>query len=194
MGLLSIIWGCHLVPENLDQLLDALEQGASFKYLYFWGHTPTVAGKVDKSCFSQWFASPFEADGIHYATAEHYMMAAKARLFEDTHHLQKILECEHPGEAKKLGRNVENFQPEVWAQHRTNIVRQANVHKFSQHAALGQYLLDTGERILVEASPRDRIWGIGMGASNADAGDPRRWRGLNLLGFALMAARESLRR
>ena len=121
------------------------------------------------------------------------MMAAKARLFGDRAALARILEAPGPAEAKKIGREVRGYEDARWSAARFDAVVEANVAKFSQAAPLGDFLLSTGERILVEASPRDAIWGIGMAASDAHASDPRRWRGQNLLGFALVEVRERLR-
>ena len=174
------------------QLCQRVDAGESFKYVFFWGHTPPDEG-VNASCFSQWFEAGFELDGVRYKTAEHYMMAGKARLFDDPGKLAEIIDSDHPGEAKKLGRQVHNFDQEAWSRERSVIVVAGNVAKFSQNPELGAYLLGTGERVLVEASPRDRIWGIGMGKRNPDATDPRKWRGQNLLGFALMEVRTTLR-
>jgi hypothetical protein len=173
-------------------LIARVEAGESFKYVFFWGHTPPAEG-VDASCFSQWFEVGFDVDDVRYNTAEHYMMAGKAQLFNDAEMLEAILACEHPGEAKKLGRRVRGFDQEIWERERSAIVVAGNVAKFDQNPELGAYLLTTGERVLVEVSPRDRIWGIGMGRNNPDATDPRKWRGRNLLGFALMEVRDRLR-
>jgi ribA/ribD-fused uncharacterized protein len=120
------------------------------------------------------------------------MMAAKARLFSDRGVLADILSASGPGEAKALGRRVKGFHEEVWREHRFGIVVDGNIAKFSQNQEVGDFLRLTGTKVLVEASPRDRIWGIGMGMSNAAAQDPARWRGLNLLGFALMEVRARL--
>lgn len=121
------------------------------------------------------------------------MMAEKARLFGDEYHLDLILAAATPGEAKKLGRHVHGFQDEVWNQHRLDIVARGSVAKFSSDELIRDYLIGTGDRVLVEASPRDRIWGIGMGKNNPSAERPSQWRGKNLLGFALMQARAELR-
>jgi ribA/ribD-fused uncharacterized protein len=163
------------------------------KYLFFWGHTPKQAGTVDKSCFSQWFPAAFEVGSETYATAEHWMMAEKARLFGDESVRQRILAARHPNEAKKLGRLVTNFDPTRWDAVKFELVQAGNQHKFSQHDELKTYLLTTGDRILVEASPMDAIWGIGLAADHPDADQPARWPGENLLGFALMAVRDLLR-
>lgn len=86
---------------------------------------------MGKTCLSQWFPSRFEVDGVPYPTAEHWMMAEKARLFRDEEVLGRILACEHPGEAKKLGREVRGFDGSVWDAHRVEVVVQGNLHKFA---------------------------------------------------------------
>lgn len=131
--------------------------------------------------------------GETYATAEHWMMAGKARLFGDEEARAEVLAAGHPRDAKAAGRTVRGFDEERWRAERFAVVVEGSVHKFGQHPALGAYLLGTGERVLVEASPVDPVWGIGLAADDALAQDPAHWRGLNLLGFALMAARERLR-
>jgi len=163
------------------------------KYLFFWGHTPRQAGEVDKSCFSQWFPAAFAVAGETYPTAEHWMMAEKARLFEDEAVRQRILGSQHPREAKKLGRLVQGFDPTRWDEVKFNLVVAGNYYKFSQHAALKDYLLTTGDRVLVEASPVDAIWGSGVAADHPAAARPEQWPGANLLGFALMVVRDQLR-
>lgn len=120
-------------------------------------------------------------------------MTAKALLFGDAEMAEKIPAAPHPREAKALGRKVRGFVEERWAERRFDLVVAGNVAKFGQNPELRDYLLATGGRVLVEASPRDRVWGIGMGASNDLATSPEHWRGLNLLGFALMEARHQLR-
>ena len=144
---------------------------------------------------SQWWSEhPFtDREGVRYPSAEHFMMAEKARLMDDVETLEKILTAEHPAEAKKLGRQVAPFDAKTWNEHKSAVVVYGNVFKFRQHEELKAYLLSTGDKVLVEASPRDRVWGIGLGKDNEAARDPRRWRGENLLGFALMEARAKLR-
>ncbi|MEO0558025.1 MAG: NADAR family protein [Bacteroidota bacterium] len=177
--------------SRIASLLDRIDAGERIKWLFFWGHTASGLD-VGKACLSQWFPSAFEVSGIRYMTAEHWMMAEKARLFGDEDALAKILEAEHPGEAKALGRKVQNFDEATWARERYEIVVRGSIAKFSAHDRLRAFLLGTSNRVLVEASPRDQIWGIGLGASNPRAENPGAWRGLNLLGFALMDAREHL--
>lgn len=179
-------------PRSTRDLPAYFAQGHHPEYLLFWGHQAPKAG-VNKSCFSQWFEAGFKLDGIRYRTAEHFMMAGKARLFDDTATCERILAARTPGEAKKLGREIGGFDEAAWVAAQLDIVTQGNIAKFAQNPALGAFLLGTGHQVLVEASPVDPIWGIGLAATDPAAQDPRAWRGLNLLGFALMAARDALR-
>lgn len=179
---------------SINWLQSEIEKGIHFEYLFFWGHTPKNENTIDKSCFSQWYPSPFLVGGITYATAEHWMMAKKAKLFQDEEVFQKIITAEKPAVAKALGREVKNFNADVWNQSAYAIVVEGNQHKFKQNEALKKFLLTTKEKVLVEASPADAIWGIGLAQDAADALNPFRWPGTNLLGFALMEVRDSLKK
>lgn len=151
--------------HSRDALTAAMRNGYTPKWLHFWGHTPSKDGSLIKTCFSQWWAAhPFTHEGVSYATAEHFMMAEKARLFQDHSTLSRILNARSPAEAKKLGRLVQGFDDGVWKAARWDIVVQGNLAKFGQHSDLKAFLLQTGDKVIVEASPFDRIWGIGMGA------------------------------
>ena len=178
--------------KTKEELIEYLAEGHAVKYLHFWGHTKAKDGTVTKACLSQWYEIGFDIDAIHYPSAEHYMMAEKARLFGDIEVLEQILNSTHPGDAKKLGRKVRNYDESLWRAHRFDIVIRGNKAKFSQNEELKEYLLNTKNRVLVEASPLDKIWGIGMDANDNDAENPSKWRGLNLLGFALMVARDEM--
>lgn len=179
---------------HLAGLIDRINSGERCKFLFFWGHQPARDGAITASCFSQWWAGhPFAEGGMVYTTAEHYMMAEKARLFGDRAVEQKIMNAKTAAEAKELGREVRHFDQAIWEKHRFGIVLQGNGLKFGQHPALKDFLLQTGNRILAEASPVDRIWGIGLTKDHPDAESPERWPGLNLLGFALMEVRDRLR-
>jgi ribA/ribD-fused uncharacterized protein len=179
--------------RTVDQLLSVIRGGGQPKYLLFWGHQPPPAGGVGKGCLSQWWPSRFTVDGVSYNSAEHYMMAAKARLSGDAEAAGKILAAPHPGAAKALGREVRGFDEQLWAEHRFGVVVAGNMAKFGQHRQLRDFLAGTGSRVLVEASPRDSVWGIGLAVDDERAGSPERWPGLNLLGFALMEVRHQLR-
>lgn len=178
--------------RNRTELQAFLDQGHSFEYLFFWGHQKLKYG-VTKSCFSQWYEASFESDGKTYPTAEHFMMAEKARLFEDQHAETKVLNAVTPKEAKQIGRSVNGFIEDHWLEKRFSIVVTANMAKFSQNKDLKFFLLETQDKVLVEASPVDRVWGIGLSADDPKASKPTLWKGDNLLGFALMEVRSQLR-
>lgn len=113
-------------------------------------------------------------------------------MFGDDDAVAAMLAASGPGEVKALGRQVRGFDQARWDAHRFDLVVTGNLATFGQNPDLGDYLRHTGTRILVEASPVDRIWGTGLAANDARATDPARWPGLNLLGFALMAVRARL--
>lgn len=171
--------------ENQDMLYDKKN------FIFFW---KAFNQNVNSQCFSQWYLSDFEVDGVIYNCAEKFMMAEKARIFKCEDVRQKILKENNPKKIKDLGREVRNFQENVWKEHRFDVVVRGNINKFSQNSALKDYILSTENKILVEASPMDKIWGIGMDASNPNVTDPEMWRGKNLLGFALMEVRDILRK
>ena len=143
--------------------------------------------------FGQWTAAKFVVDRITYNCAEQFMMAEKARLFGDEEMWVLIMSTQNPAEQKRLGRHVDGFDDALWKAHREDIVFRGNMAKFTQNPALLDALLDTGDRLLVEASPYDRIWGIGLHSTDERAADPAQWRGQNLLGNVLMRVRLTLR-
>ncbi|MCD6435230.1 MAG: NADAR family protein [Clostridiales bacterium] len=152
-------------------------------FYFFWGGP-----------FSQWAKYDMTIGGIKYCSCEQYMMAAKATLFEDKESCEKIMEEEDPKKQKSLGRKVKNYSDEKWHGIAKEIVFRANTAKFNQHEFLKELLLNTGNKIIVEASPYDRIWGIGMGEDSAGVLDPDNWNGTNWLGEAIMRVRNVLRR
>ncbi|KAI8164909.1 hypothetical protein K4K49_012158 [Colletotrichum sp. SAR 10_70] len=160
--------------------------------IYFWRETGH-AGYL-----SQWWMDhPFtlespDSSPITFKTAEHYMMYGKAMLFNDPKVALTILKADHPRKVKALGRKVSGFDEAIWNENRERIVREGSLLKFRSSPELKEKLLGTGERELVEASPMDRIWGIGYSPEKAPASDRSRW-GLNLLGKVLMEVRAHLR-
>lgn len=150
---------------------------------FFWG-------KQDWA--SQWHPSEFTLNNVKYFSCEQYMMAQKAKLFEDGKVFQMILKCKDPRQQKALGRKVKGFKNSVWNKHKERIVYEGNLAKFSQNEHLKTKLLETKNQRIVEASPHDKIWGIGMKASHPDALNPDKWKGLNLLGQAIMKVRKEL--
>lgn len=177
---------------NLQWLTDKFDQGEPIKYIFFWGHSAKGNEEIGKFIFSQWYPSPFVVDDVEYKTAEHWMMARKAILFGDNEIFEKILEAEKPGEVKELGRQIRGFDEVKWNAQKFEIVKTGNVHKFSQDSRLKEFLINTGDRVLVEASPTDSVWGIGLSQDAKLVENPHTWKGQNLLGFALMEARDVL--
>jgi ribA/ribD-fused uncharacterized protein len=170
--------------EKLAEATGKLEDA-----VFFW-----KPGNSPKDCFSQWQPSAFTVDTDHYSWAEQHMMAEKARVFQDKEMRGQILSAGDPREIKALGRKVSGFSSEVWDAVKHAIVLNGNYAKFAQNADMRDSLLQTGDKVLVEASPLDVTWGIGLSANNPHACVPAKWRGKNLLGFALMEVRDEIRR
>jgi ribA/ribD-fused uncharacterized protein len=147
---------------------------------------------TEASPFSQWYRCSFTENGRTFNCAEQYMMYGKAVLFGDAEMAAKILEADHPRTHKALGRKVRGFDVKVWNRERERIVRAGNHAKFTQNPELRELLLATRGTTLVEASPYDKIWGIGLAASDPRAQDPNQWKGQNLLGKVLTALRDDL--
>lgn len=177
---------------TVDTIKEIVRQNNEVPIIYFWGHTPNPK-KITAACLSQWYDCGFEVDGVWYHTTEQYMMASKARLFNDEEILNEIMAAYSPLEYKKLGRKIRGFVAEVWDAHKYDIVVAGNVGKFTQNPALKEFLLSTSDAILAEASPYDTIWGIGLDREQAEKGSVAQWRGENLLGCALMDVRDRLK-
>lgn len=153
------------------------------EFEFFWG---------TQHPFSQWHPVGFVLDEITFNCAEQYMMYQKALLFKNQDIAEKILQTDVPGKQKALGRKVKGFDADIWEDHREQIVFDANLAKFSQHENLKKFLFGTTGKWIVEASPVDSIWGIGLSVNDPKAPFPEQWEGLNLLGEALMKVRETL--
>ena len=177
---------------NVDLIRDRYNRGEALEFIFFWGHT-TKPGKIKKSCLSQWYDCRFEGDGVLYHTTEQYMMSQKALLFGDTETFEKIMASDDPRDYKALGREVKNFEPGPWDAKKYEIVLAGNILKFSQNQELKSFLLETGDKVLAEASPYDGIWGVCLAMDDPLIADPNNWNGENLLGFALMETRDILR-
>jgi ribA/ribD-fused uncharacterized protein len=178
--------------ERFEDLLRAECEDALPDLLPFWGPTRQGTSPVGPWVLSQWWPSRFVHRKIEYFHAEGFLMAAKARLFGDDKALPAVLDAENPAVAKNLGRLVQGFDEEVWIEHRYHLAIEGNLAKFSQDKLLRSYLESTAPKVLVEASPRDRIWGIGLSASDRRCVLPSEWLGQNLLGFALAEVRDHL--
>ena len=178
--------------RSVKELTDLVRKGTKPKYLFFWGHRSRNPDYVDQSCLSNWFPSKFTVEGTEYLTAEQFMMAEKARLFGDEEVYGQVLESTTPGAAKSLGRKVKGFDESQWLSERFGIVTRGCEAKFTQNQKMKEFLQTTGTKVLVEASPVDKIWGIGLSLDDERATKPHLWNGLNLLGFALMEVRQRM--
>ena len=154
--------------------------------IYFW------SPRGEYGYLSQWYPSEFyDYEGIKYNCAEQYIMYQKAIAFKDFETAEKIIKETSPKIIQALGRAVKNFDQAIWDQCKFNIVNSGNFFKFTHNIDLKKKLLATGDTQLVEASPFDRVWGIGINAATAELG--AKWRGENLLGKAIMEARDLIR-
>lgn len=145
-----------------------------------------------KGVLAQWYPSKFEVDGVVYTHAEQYMMACKARLFEDQDALKLIMEARHPRQQQEIGRVVKNFDKKTWDVLAREIVYEGNYAKFTQNDEFKKVLLASKGTTLVEASPIDRIWGIGRDENDPLALDRKTWLGTNWLGEVLTKVREDI--
>lgn len=160
-------------------------------FVFFWGIGDT--GKVQKGCLSQWWPCRFKVDDVEYNCAEQYMMAMKAKTFADAETFGKIMGTSKPRLIKSLGRQVKGFDERTWDAVKYDVVVDGNAAKFSQNPELKSFLLSTWPATLVEASPVDRVWGVGLAENDPGITDETKWRGLNLLGKALMEVRARLK-
>lgn len=152
------------------------------KYTFFWGGP-----------FSQWAPSEILIDGVMYNCCEQYMMAQKALVFKDIETHDEIMKTPHPADQKALGRKIKNFDKVTWEAIAKSVVYRANTAKFNQHKHYYDDLMATGETLLVEASPEDPIWGIGLSENDPRALDEAQWLGTNWLGEIITHVREDLR-
>ena len=151
-------------------------------YVLFWnGH------------FSNWYPASFILNGSKYNCAEQYMMYMKAKTFNDQTSADKIMASINPGEQKRLGKTVANFTDVEWDKVKEQVVYDACLAKYEQNKDIHDLLLETNDMILVEASPYDKVWGIGLAEDDYRATDESQWQGQNLLGIALMKVRETLK-
>lgn len=142
---------------------------------------------------SQWYPCTFTIDGIYYNCTEQWMMAEKARLFKDEESLTAIMATDSPREQKAIGRKIKDFDKAKWEHVAKEVVYLGNLAKFTQNEDLLEQLLDTDDEELVEASPTDCIWGIGLAEDNPDCHDKSKWRGTNWLGECIMRVRTDIK-
>lgn len=152
------------------------------KFVFFWGK---------QDIYSNFLHKPFKHQGKLFKWSEQAIMYRKAKHFGAMNVAGRILSAKSPDECKKLGRSIVEFVDTEWVIVRELIYKEVLLDKFSD-PYLKKQLLDTGDRVLVEASPFDAIWGIKMAHDHPDAENPAKWRGLNLLGKVLMEVRSEL--
>lgn len=173
-------------------LRDQLQAGAKLRFLSFLRPNAPL-GKIDRACLSPWYGCRFEIDGIKYNSLEQYLKSEKARLFEDEDIRQRIMSTSDTETIKNLGREVRNFDEEKWTKVKFGLAVKGNLAKFGQNLSLKEYLLSTEERILVETHPYDKVWGVGLPEGHPAIRQPEIWPGSNLMGFALMVVRDSIK-
>ena len=141
---------------------------------------------------SNWYPSIFALNGITISSMEQYMMYRKAVCFGDEKVAAQILATEDVAEIKALGRLVSGYDENLWNGVRQIVVYEGLLAKFSQNSDLREQLKDTGQAFLAECAVKDRIWGVGLSMHDPNRLDRAKWRGQNLLGYALMMVRERL--
>ena len=141
---------------------------------------------------SNWYPSYFVKDNVEFSSMEQYMMYSKAMCFHDKIIAQQILQTDDVARIKELGRLVSNYNDQIWSGVRQIIVYEGLVEKFSQNKELRDALLNTGDAVLVECAVKDKVWGIGLSMTDPKRLEQPLWRGQNLLGFALMMARDKV--
>lgn len=141
---------------------------------------------------SNWYPSVFALDGVTFSSMEQYMMYRKAVCFGDEKVAAKILATEDVAEIKAFGRLVSGYDESLWNGVRQIVVYEGLLAKFSQNPDLMEQLKYTGSAVLAECAVKDRIWGIGLSMHDPDRLERAKWRGQNLLGYALMMVREKL--
>lgn len=167
---------------TLQELQKRYNIGERFEYNFFWG-----------GYLSNWFESSFIVDNVYYWCTEQYMMAKKAELFGDFEIQEEIMKSLSQKEIKGLGRQIRNFNDDIWDKNKIKIVFEGNYAKYKSNPKLKSYLINQRNKILVEASPYDNIWGIGLSKNDLPLiENPNNWKGTNLLGFILMDVRDKI--
>jgi len=176
---------------NIHWLKNQVKKGEEFEFFYYWGFEGFES--IEKHGFSIWYKSPFTVDQVTYPTMQHYITAHKALIFEDYEQYDKILAAPTPKNAQLLGTEIKDFDEEHWSEHRYDIIKTGNIHKFNQYPSLAEQLLQSGNKVLVEASVTDLVWEAYAERRDYTVIYMDRWSHINVYGFALMGARDFLR-
>ena len=183
----TYLQGYNIKHYSKEKIIYKYASGQDLNFTFFW---KTSKGILDEGCFSQWQISHFSFRGIQYSSAEQFMMAHKAIAFNDRETLKEIMNESHPRKIKKLGRQIVNFNSDTWDKYKYCVALIGNYCKFDQNEKMKQILINTGDNIIVEASPYDKIWGVGLDENDSRIMNPLYWEGENLLGFVLMKVRD----
>lgn len=186
-----------VLQKDIEHLLDNENIMDTYKdyYAYFLNYTKNGFEVFSQATdiLSQWYKCAFaDENGVRYRFTEQYMMAQKAKLFDEQDSYNKIMSKKDPKIIKELGRNVKNFDQSIWDANKIDIVFTANRLKFTQNAELREYLISTENRYIVEANPNDTVWASGLMADDPSIFDPPSYKGENLLGKILMHIRDVL--
>ncbi len=176
-------YGCYTDRAWVSKYIEMRRPVKQQPMVFFW------KDNEENGCFSNWYPRKFVIDDFEYLHVEQYMMAQKAKLFHDSKRYTAILRASKPWECKALGKQVTPFDSKAWNAVKFDVVKAGNRAKYEQNPDLKAKLLATGDAILAEASPKDKIWGIGLDAESAGKTDVSAWPGQNLLGRALMELR-----
>lgn len=214
-------YGCTNVDEDRNSLNKLLNwwSGAPYDYYHEWLSETVdtlkkagmikdklrIAGQEVEAIFfhlptephgylSNWYLSPFELDGVHYSSAEQYIMYQKCMLFGDTASAKAVLATDDTKAQQAIGRKAKGYIGAVWAGQRQLVAMRGLLAKFSQNEDLKKKLLDTEDAWLVECAYSDTIWACGIRLDEDERFDASKWRGQNILGFALMEVRSILRK
>jgi len=186
---MALSWPPSSLPLDVESLASAIRQGAYPEFISF----PDWGGSAAPDCLAPWTLTPFVLNGRLFASAEHYFMYAKARLFGDISAAGRILRARCPGQAYELGNRVRGFHRPLWAARREHLRDEANRAKFGSLPHLAAYMLSTWPAVLVQTGALDLIWCSGLDLDDPYLRRPWQWPGQNLVGFSLMRVREELR-
>lgn len=178
--------------HNYQELVQQIQTGQSFEYLTFSRKTAEEP-IVNNECLSLLFRAPFRAEGALFKSAEHFVVAEKARMFKDLPSALKAIMAKTPERAHTIGQGIQGFDEAIWAENCEALLVKANFYKFKAHQLLRDFLLCTGDKVLVYADADDLLLGAGFACDSQQyLTDPTRWPGKNLLGFSLMTVRDMI--
>lgn len=178
----------HILTTN--DICKRYDSGESLRFVFFGECHSEFTDSVGKECFSRWYSLAFEIEGKSFFCIEQYMMAEKACFFDDEECERRIMNNNDIEDITLLGQQIKIFDGFLWDNYKKDVIRQGNVAKFADNKELFEFLISTDDAILVEATPYDVVWGIGMREGDQGIDNPHNWKGENILGFTLMKIRD----